>query len=83
MKKAPALYDILKINFILHGSESMLQNATLHYCQDCIKQSELIGGKVPCLQGELLSSITNWPSCLVYRGSQLRQGRAGNPDASH
>lgn len=82
MKKAPTFHDILKINFILHGSESILQNARLYYCQDCVKWLGLTA-KVPCLQGELLSIIINWPSCLVYKGSQLRQRWAGNPDASH
>jgi len=83
MKNVPTLCDILKINVILHGSEPILQNTRLDCYENCAKELGLIGAKVPCVQGELLSSITSWPGCLVYRGSQLRQGWAGNPDASH
>lgn len=37
MKKAPTLHGILRINFNLHGSELILQNARLCYFQYCIE----------------------------------------------
>lgn len=83
IERSPALREILKINFILHGSELIVRNSRLYYYQDWIKWLGLTGTKAPCLQGELLNSITHWPSCLVYIGNQLRQGWARNPDASH